>query len=719
MSSKPLSRRKFLKGAAIVLGGAVVATYAGRGPLRRMASEFAENLDFPSLLDQEEPLFWFELLPDNTLLLRSPKLEMGQGIFTGFAMMAAEELELSPDHIRVIHAPTSSGPVDKLSTGGSNSTSSLYKTIREVSATMREMLRLAAAKHWNVPLETIKAADGQLTSGNKQATYSEIAGITTQWDVPATPPLKQASAFRYIGTHRKRTDLLPKVTGQPVFAIDKTLPGMLYGLILQSPYIGGTLKNVRTEKAVQSPGVVKVIQENGLVAVVAVSRYAAETGLSKIEAEWDVPHKWQQEEFTALTTVGKGTRVNVQNDKSAGKVLQNDKSTLYRQEYRTPMAAHAHMEANGMVMDFKEGKATVLIGTQAPDLVRSAVAGILNIPKKDVNVEMTFAGGGFGRRTDVKQAEDVAKIVKATGRPVHVFNTREQEFMNGIYRPQTHHVLEAGLDKDGNIEAISHQQATADMIFSMAPGNTGAILLGADFVSAGHGSSIIYNIPNKSTDIWHTPLPVKTGIWRSVGIFPNTFATESFINELAHKTQKDPIALRMSLLNGTDSIHKRYQGVLHTLAEKSGWNMPAEKGRGRGVAICNDRKTISAAVAEVEIQDETIVVKKITQVIDPGFAINPEGIRQQVEGATMMTLTAILYEELKVKDGQIATSNFHEYPMVTLADTPEIEVVIVQGTDEIYGVGEPPMGPVAPAVAGALLALTGHALRSLPLRLPA
>lgn len=208
-----------------------------------------------------------------------------------------------------------------------------------------------------------------------------------------------------------------------------------------------------------------------------------------------------------------------------------------------------------------------------------------------------------------------------------------------------------------------------------------------------------------------------TGIWRSVGMFPNTFAIESFMNELAHKTAKDPIDLRLELLKGNEKINERYVKVLETLKEKSGWKTAKATGIGRGVAICNDRKTISAVMAEIAIVDNKIQVKKVTQVIDAGFAINPEGIRQQVEGATMMGITAALYEGLQIKDGQITTTNFHLYPVAMLSDTPEIEVIILEGHDEPYGVGEPPLAPVAPAIAAAVFDLTGKNLRSLPLKL--
>ncbi|AEI47241.1 xanthine dehydrogenase family protein molybdopterin-binding subunit [Runella slithyformis] len=714
---KKFSRRKFLQRGAIIFGGTVVATIAAKGHIRRFMAQKAEELDIPSVLSTYEPHFWFEVLPDNTVVYKSTKLEMGQGIFTGLAMLAAEELEVSLEQIKVVHANTANGVEDSLGTGGSNTTSSLFKPVREVAATLREMLKTEAARQWGVPITSVKVANGIMTSGTHKATYYDISVSTKEWEVPKTPALKPTAAFRFVGKDVKRIDLPPKVMGNPIFGIDQHLPDMLYAVMLQSPYIGGTLKSINAGAAAKINGVVQVIEDGELVAVVAKNRYAAEKGLQALEAVWDIPKKWQQAEFEALTTVGIGTEVRIQSEGSPESILEETPNEVFRQEYRTPLATHAHMEPHGAVAQVEKDKATLFVGTQASTVFRTAIAKAIDLKTEQVNIETTFAGGSFGRRMDAKHSEKAARIAQIVGKPVHVFNTRQQEFQNAIYRPQTHHVLAAKFTKNGSIEAITHHQATADQILGGLPSNLGYTLLGADFVSAGHGASILYNITHKSATLWQNKLPVQTGIWRSVGMLPNTFAIESFMNELAHKTGKDPIRMRMELLSGTEPINRRYQKVLETLAEKSGWNQPKAAGIGRGMAIGNDRKSIAAAVIEVMVVDNKIQVKKVTQVLDAGLAINPEGIRQQVEGATMMGITAALYEGLTVKDGQIAATNFHEYPMATLADTPEIETFIVEGHDEPYGVGEPPLAPVAPAIAAAIFDLTGKHLRTLPLKL--
>ncbi len=715
--NKKFSRRKFFQRGAIVLGGVVVAGYFGRGLIRRFAAQMAENLDAPALIANNEPMIWFEVLADNTILIKSPKIEMGQGIFTGFAMLAAEELDIPPAMIKVVHANTVDGPVDRISTGGSSSTSSLYESIREMAAYVREMLKETAAKKWGVSAAGISTQEGVLTAGTHRMTYGELSASVKEWETPAQPQLRTRDRFRYIGKEVKRIDLKPKVMGEPLFAIDHTMPGMVYAALLQSPYIDASIKNIQTAEALKQNGVLQVIQEENLVAVVASNRYAATKGLEKIKVEWHIPKKWQQHEIDSLTQVGKGNEVNVQKEGSARKMLKESGSAAFTRQYRTSLGAHAHMEPNGAIASFRNGKVQLIIGTQAPDLLRKAVAAAMDLADKDVEVHLTYAGGAFGRRMDAKLAIAAARVSRITGKPVHLFNTREQEFQSGIYRPQTHHVLAARLNSTGTVEAITHDQATPDQIFAQIPANLGPAILGADFISAGHGASIMYAVAHKAAYMWHNPLPIQVGIWRGVGMFANTFAIESFINELAHEIKKDAIELRLDLLKGTEKLDARCRKVLETIRDKSGWKLPKAEGAGRGVAICNDRKTISAVVAEVTIEGNRIHVKRVTQVIDAGLAVNPDGIRMQVEGATMMGITAALYEHLEISDGGITTSNFDGYPMVTLADTPDIDVIIVEGEENPLGVGEPPLSPVAPAIAAAVFDITGKRLRSLPLRL--
>lgn len=717
-TKKTFSRRKFLQRGAIVLGGSVVASYLSCSPLRRFTAQKVEGMDLSAMISSMQPDFWFEVLADNTILLKSPKIEMGQGIWTGFAMLAAEELEVSLDKIKVEHASTSSGVIDQMNTGGSSSTSSLYDGIREVAATMREMLKEAAATKWGVKAGDIKVEVGVMIAGNNKATYAEIAGTNKDWKIPKTPALKPKSAFKYVGKETKRIDLKPKVMGTAKYTMDSELPEMLYAVTLQSPYIDGTIKTIDVSEASKSAGVVKVIHEGELVAVVAKTFYAADSAVKKIKATWNTPNKTQQADLIKMVTVGNGKEVNVQKEGKARSIIEDNQATVFKQEYRTPMATHAQMEVNATIAHVENDKATIIVGTQGPGQVRDAVAKALKLDKDKIDVQIPYVGGGFGRKAVKGTYVEAAFISKAVGKPVKLYNSRQQEFQNGVYRPNTHHVLQAKLSENGTVEAITHDQATPDMILRSMGGEIGLKLLGSDFISAGHGASIMYNVPNKAVSVWNTDVPVPISIWRAVGMFPNTFAIESFTNELAKKADKDPIDFRLEMLTDKDDkIAQRSKNVLETLAEKSNWKTSKVEGVGRGVAIGNDRKTIAAAAIEVEIIDGKIKIKKVTHVMDVGLSINPSGIKQQVESAIMMGIGAALYEELTIKDGQIENAYFTQYPMASLADVPEIEIFILENDDVPYGVGEPPLAPIAPAIAGAILDLTGKASRSLPLRL--
>lgn len=718
---KRFSRRKFLKVGGITIGSSVALIYFNKTPLRRYVAEMAAEMDLPSGVDSFKPLLWFEIQDDNTILMKSPKAEMGQGIFTGFAMLAAHELEVPIEQIKVVPGATTTASLDGTGTGGSSTTYSLHEPIRQVAATMREMLKTAAAKKWGVDVAQVKMTNDGLTSGNNKITFAQLAKETKNWDTPSVPELKPVKGSKYIGKEMKRVDLEPKVMGAPIYGIDAQLPGMLYASVLNSPYINGTLKSVDVEDAKKVTGVIKVIQEKDMVAIVAKNRFAAEMGKRKIKAEWSVPTRWQQKEVESMVSVGKGNPVNVQNKGRAKTSLadaKEQKEPILKVEYRTPLGAHAHMEPNGTVAQIvkdKEGneKAIIIMGTQAPKTVRDQVADALNLSTSDVDVRNSFLGGGFGRRSYKHNGVEAARIAKIIGKPIHLFTDREDEFMNGYFRPNTHHVLKARIGKNGKIDTMEHQVASGDMMLKHALPTLKPIM-GADVFAAGHGARIFYDIKNRYATIWDIEMPFMVGIWRGVGMFSNTFVTEAFFDEVARHLKVDPIALRLKHLTSDKPLVQRMKKALLTVKEKSGWDKPAPKGVGRGIACGEDRNTIAVAAIEVQEIDGQIRVTKVTEAIDPGVIVNPDGVRMQTEGSIMMGISASMYEGVYVKDGQFTVTNYHQYPMATLADTPEIEVILLENAPKPYGVGEPPIAPIAPAIANAIFDLTGKRLRSMP-----
>lgn len=707
---KAFSRRKFLARSGAAIAGSLALLYFGRAKIRSGLSQLAAETTFGSGITDFDPTVWFAVNADNTITLRSPKVEMGQGIFTGFAMLAAEELDVAVDAINVVHASTITGPQSSAGTGMSNSTASLYVNIREVAATLRETLKLAASGLWAVPVTDIQTADGFVYAGTHKTSYAGIAGQIKTWKIAKTPPLRPASSFKIIGKEHKRVDLADKIRGKAMYGIDTEVPGMVYGAVLYSPYFDGELKAADTSLAEKATGVLKVVQDKRWVGVVATTRFAAEKALTQIKADWSFEPGYSTNDAIEAITVGKGVSVVMQDEGDAANVLKGDVLTG---EYRTPIGFHASMEPGITVADVAGNKVKLFTSTQNIAFMRQAIAGQTDFNEEDIDIIPAFLGGGFGRRGYKHNAVEAIKLSQAAGKPVHLLYTRRQEFQNGYVRPNTHHILSGTVDKKGKVSAIQHEFATGSMAFLALP--MAKPVLGADFMVAGHGARIPYSIPNLKTTIWNGELPFETGLWRGVGMFANTFATESFMDELARKAGTDPLTFRADHCGATKLL-KRRKNLLLTLGKKAGWNASKADTVGRGVAVSEDRSTISAAIAEVQIVDKKIKVLRVIQAIDAGTIVNPDGVRQQVEGATMMAISASLYEEAAIENSQFVQTNFHNYQVATLKDTPQIEVIIQESTEPPSGVGESPLSPVAPAIANAVFNVTGIRLRSLPLQ---
>jgi isoquinoline 1-oxidoreductase beta subunit len=345
---------------------------------------------------------------------------------------------------------------------------------------------------------------------------------------------------------------------------------------------------------------------------------------------------------------------------------------------------------------------------------RDIVAEAIGLKAEQVEIIPTYLGGGFGRKAGFEVAVEAARLSKAAGVPVHVGWDRTEELRYGYFRPPTHHVLSASLDENGKISALEHQQASGDVAFGFLPGFL-ALMMGADF-GATRGARLHYDVPNRQTIAHRIQLPVRTGWWRGLGLLANTFAIESFMDELAHSANVDPLTFRLNHL-GDDQRSQRLRAVLEAVAEKSGWGQAVPEGRARGLACCIDADTTVAQVAEVSFDAATnqIKVHQITAAMDCGLTINPDGAAAQIEGNIIWGVGSTFLEELQVKDGQIALNNFDTYPLLTMRDSPHVEVVLLEAGDgQPRGVGEPPIGPVAAAIGNAFFALTGTRLRQIP-----
>ncbi len=714
--AKKLSRRKFLvRGGLGTVGVLALGTYVFRNPIRRSILKMVETLPPSYMGSGTEANLWFELTQENKVIFHSPKVEMGQGSFTSFAQMIADEMDVRLDQIEVVGAATKTGIVDVLSTGGSLSVGSLWQPLRELAATMREMLKIEAAKKLSVEVSSLTTNDGVISNGLKTITYAEVASGITEWNIPDTPELKPLSSYKFIGKPVKRIDLASKVFGDPIFGLDAEMPEMLHAAIIRPSKIGATFKSADTSKAAQMPGVVKVVQIDDWVAVVAESYAQALAAKRTIKVEWNILKEWTEKEMREMLQVGKGRLMITQKE---GDAIDEEDDELVSMIFTSPIGAHAQIEPNGALADYNNGDITVVLSTQVPGKTQEFVADALGVDKDKVNIIPAYLGGGFGRRLNTNHAIQTVQLSKAVGKPVKYIFTRKEEFQNDLFRPPTHHIMKGKLGSDGLIDSLEHHYASGDVAIGaiILPGLLNDVL-GTD-IGAMRGGNIMYDkIPNHRAEQWHTTLPFATSWWRSLGLLANTFAVESFIDELALKAGKNPVELRLAQIS-KEGNQKRIYDVIQLAAEKGNYNDTPMNGRAMGFAASTDSNSPAAHVVEVSIENNQIKVHKVICAFDCGFVVNPDQVRAQCEGAIIMGMSASMFEKMTIEDGELTPTIYGPYDMALMKHAPKtIDVHFIQGADIPLPVGEPPMGPIGAAVANAVRRLTGKRLTDLPLKL--
>ena len=586
-SNNKNSRRQFLIKFSIGTGVMVGMAMAACNPLRRSLYDNFEIL-ISDYKIKDPAATWFEITADNQIFFHSPKVEMGQGAFTGLAQIAAEELEVDIEKMNIVHATTAGRPIDPRSTGGSDSISALYTPLRELAAGLREMLRNNAAEILGVPSASLSFDNGVISGKGKSMTYGEVVQKATSWKAPKGIKLKERKDFKVIGKAIPRVDLMPKILGAPIFGIDVTLPDMLYGMVVRPPRIDTVFVSADASKAQSMPGVVKIVQEKDFVAVVAKSRPEAEMAIREVKVKWKTNKVWEHDEILAMTKVGKGKDYLIQKEGS-----KKEGEGLIEAEYTTPAGAHAQLEPNGSVAHVQEDKAIIYISTQVPKYTHIEVAEALGLKEEQVEIQPTYLGGGFGRRLHTPNAMQAALISKAVGKPVHVFFSRQDEFQSAEFRPPTHHIVKGKLDNNGMIEYIEHHVSSGDAAFgSPIVPKMMERFLGADIGTWAGGRINYTKILNIRVYSWRIDLPFATTMWRAPGLMANTFVIESFIDELAHKAEKDPMEFRLAHLPDTEK-GKRQKAVIKAAAEKAGWGQPLSKGRALGIAISGELGTVS------------------------------------------------------------------------------------------------------------------------------
>ncbi|MBK8337167.1 MAG: xanthine dehydrogenase family protein molybdopterin-binding subunit [Sterolibacteriaceae bacterium] len=716
------SRRRFLQGAA----GLTLAVY-----LPAASAETATSAKVPGGVTFE-PNAFVRIGTDDTVTVFAKHLEMGQGSYTGLATIVAEELDASWAQVRVEGAPADAKRYNNLfwgsaqGTGGSTAIANSWEQLRKAGASARAMLVGAAAAQWNVPANQISVADGVLAhaASGRKATFGQLANAAAGQPVPSEVKLKEAKDFKLIGKRIARKDSADKTTGKAVFTQDIHLPGMLTAVVAHAPRFGARVKSFDAAKAKSVKGVVDVVQIPTGVAVLARDTWSAKKGRDALAVEWDesAAFKLGSDQIMArYRDLAKSPGLVARKDGDA----DNAMSTAARKiqaNFEFPYLAHAAMEPMNCVVRLNpDGTCEMWNGEQMHTLDQARVAGLFGLAPEKVFIHSLYAGGGFGSRAnkDSDYVLETAQIVKAINgsAPVKLVWLREDDMRAGYYRPMFYHALQAALDDKGNPVGWTHR-LVGQSIVAGSPFEQMLVKDGIDAVSVEGAANLPYQIPNLLVDL-HSPADIGVPVlwWRSVGSTHTAFSTEIFIDELAAAAGRDPVEFRMALLGK----HPRHAGVLKLAAEQGGWGKPLAPGkpgerRGRGVAVHESFHTFVAEVAEVTVKpDGSLNVDRVVVAVDCGVAVNPDVIKAQVEGSVGYALSAVLYNQITLRDGAVEQTNFHDYPLLRIAEMPVVEVHIVASAANPSGIGEPAVPPLAPAVANAIAAATGKRLRGLPI----
>ena len=709
ISSSQLSRRSLLRGG--LASGVLLAFHmpalsaSGAAAPADGKSKFAPNA-------------FIRIDPDGKITLVMPQVEMGQGVYTAIAMILAEELEADFARVALEHAP----PNDKLygnpvfgiqATGNSNSIRAFWNPLREAGAAARAMLVLAAAQQWRVDPSSCSASNSEVlhaTSGRRIG-YGALIAAASQLTPPKNPPLKDPKNFKLIGRSLKRLDTPHKVDGGVVYGIDVMLPGMKFATVAASPVFGGKISRVDDSAVNKIPGVHKVIVLDDMVAVVGEHMWAAKRGLEALKIEWNEgpnaavssPQIWEElrSASTQSGAVAKSTG-DVNKALSQGERLEA--------AYELPFLAHATMEPMNCTVQLRPDTCELWLGTQIMTRVQGTVAKLTGLPPEKVTVNNHLIGGGFGRRLEPDMALSAVRVAQhLDGEPVKVVWTREEDIQHDVYRPMYRDTVSATL-KDGKVAAWKYKVTGSSIMARWLPP---AFQKGIDIDAIDCAVDMPYDIPDLHVEYVRAEPPgVPTGFWRGVGPNNNVFAIECFMDELAKKASKDPIAFRRAML----AKNPRLLAALDLVEEKSNWGQPLPTRAGRGVCVQPAFGSYIATVVEAEVDARGQVrLRRVTSAVDTGIAVNPDSIEAQLQGGLIFGLTAALYGEVTVKNGRVQQSNFNDYRMLRIDQIPPIEVHVIKSGEAPGGIGETGVTAGPPALRNAIYAATGIPLRRLPI----
>ena len=719
-----VDRRRFLQVAA--LGGAGFAIGCTRKSAQDDSAGAAETgiTEIPaSELLQSDLNAFVRIGSDNTVTVIVKHLDKGQGVTTGLPAIVAEELDADWSQIRAEFAPADASRYNNLAfgavqgTGGSSSIAGSWMQLRNAAAGARDMLVRAAADAWRVPSDEVTIESGVVrhTSGDRSAALGDFAVAAAGLEPPGEPALKDPGTFRLIGTNLPRIDTPSKTDGSAIFTVDVTRPGMLVAVVAHPPRFGARVASLDASAAKAVPGVTDVVEIPRGVAVVADSYYSATKARGELAIDWDFTDAENRgtEELSAeyrRRLDEPGVVARAEGDTTAA--LAGAHSVI-ESEFRFPYLAHASMEPMDCVVELSEDLCEIWTGSQIQTLDQAAAASITGLAPDQVRINTMFAGGSFGRRAvpDSDYVAEAVMIAKAIGgrAPVKLQWSREDDMRGGRYRPMALHRLKAGLDPDGNIVGWEHRIVTQSVM--MGSPFEASMRNGIDPTAVEGAQGLPYAIANLNVEQHLVPAGVPVLWWRSVGHTLNGYATEVMLDKIAAAAGRDPYELRRELLHD----HPRHLGVLDLAAEKAGWGSELEPGRGRGIAVHESFDSYVAEVAEVSVQaDGSFSVDRVVCAVDCGIAVTPDVIRAQMEGGIGYGLSAAMREAITLVGGEVQQQNFDTYQPLRINEMPQIEVHIVESSEDPTGVGEPGTPPIAPAVANAIGAATGRYLTTLP-----
>ncbi|WP_018012011.1 xanthine dehydrogenase family protein molybdopterin-binding subunit [Sinorhizobium medicae] len=712
------SRRQFLLGA-LAAGTGIAVGYRLLSASPALAGEAQAGSDSHAFSP------YLTIGGDGKVTILSSQFEMGQGSYNGIATLVAEELDADWSTIDVKGAAGNIPAYGNIAfggtmqgTGGSTSMSTSWERYRKAGAAARAMLIAAAAAEWKVDAAEITVENGVLSHpSGKSGGFGAYAAKATTMPVPADVKLKEPSAWKFIGNAElKRFDSARKANGTEQYTIDVKLPGMLAAVMIHPPLFGAKAKSFDASAARAIKGVVDVVETPRGIAVVGEHMWAAIKGREAVTVEWDESGAEKRGTAELMSTyrdlAGKTPAAFARKDGDAEAAFAAAAKVI-EATFEFPYLAHAALEPlNAVARRNEDGTIEIWGGHQLPDVYQKLASEIAGVPVENVRLNVMKTGGSFGRRAvfDGDVVVEAVHVAKALGfrAPVKVQWTREEDTRAGRYRPAYVHRLKAGIDADGKLVAWSDHIVGQSIVAKTAW--DGMVQNGVDPTSVEGANNLPYAIQNQTVGLTTTDVRVPVLWWRSVGSTHTAFAAEAFLDEVAQAAGRDPLELRLSMLEP----QSRHATVLKLAAEKAEWQKPLPEGRFRGVAVAESFGSVVAQIAEVSTDGNGIKVERVVAAVDCGLAINPDQVRAQVEGGIGFGLSAILGEEITLTDGKVDQGNFDMYTPLRIDAMPKVEVHIVASSNPPSGIGEPGVPPIGPAVANAAFKALGKRIRVMP-----